>query len=1241
MSTSCEGIRACGNDGTRGDCCNPGTPNDSKYVQICNSLPPKPSCCDGRPKEKCDGESTSSEEACTELPRSDSLDIEGSAAREHVTIHISGMDCTGCGTKMENTLAQISGISNPDVTFVSGKASFKLDTRIASIEHVMSLVEKRTGFKCSRIIEGYQHMDVHMSAEIAQQIERDCIEGLVSVTRAKSTYRITYNPQFIGARDLLPPGVELAPPAANPSDAGERLRLLRTAWLTCVAAVLTIPVVVLNWSPNSVSRRTRDITSLILATAVQAIAVPEFYAKALKSLVFARIVEMDMLVVISITAAYCYSVVAFGLTEAGVQLEQKAFFETSTLLITLILLGRLIAAFARVKAVRAVSMRSLQAKETLLLGLNCEVTPIDARLLQFGDSIVVGPHSSIVTDGVVTSGSSTVDESMMTGETVPIRKEKGNSVIAGTLNGEGSLHVRITRLPGANSIDDIAKSVETALDVKPKIQDLADRVASWFVPVVVATSILVFVIWIGIALEVRGSTPGGAVGTAITYAIAVLAVSCPCALGLAVPMVLVIAGGAAARAGVVIKAADATERGYKVTDVVFDKTGTLTTGTLSVVREEPLDSKVSANDAFCVVRALVKDDGHPVSRAVASHLGKVPRDELSLSDIRSVAGQGVQACWDRSDVKVGNPFWLGCEDLEAVSTILAQGMTCLCLAIDGYPVFAFGLESEIRSEAFSATSALHSRGITCHIVSGDHAKTVNAIALALHIDPAHTASRHSPTQKQEYVKALQDAGKLVLFCGDGTNDAVALAQANVGVQLGTASDVAGAVADAVLLSGLDGVLTLLDISKRAFSRVLFNFVWAAVYNIFAVLLAAGAFVKIRIPPAKEGIEVKSSLAPVSCFVLRSDWSESSQISRSTSTLFMAREHSTITTYGTDFDILEMPICIECRYPVSALYTTYSKADDKALGKGVRLTQCPNCKIPFADKYVEHDFVVLFIDLVLIKPQVSALSLTSLAFGCGTMASGMFVVFGIRSFQVYRHLLFNRLGRADDRFDPSIIRLGVLLLLFDVYLTWARIEKATPSSPALPLAPPPPFPSSQSNISNTTMADFTPTTANSASLLASQPILIQYLFFLALCAVETASFHMPIRWLLSIKFPRPLSSLIPYYPHKALISTALLVSSFTKLFPLLLLVWNYDLPSSASAVSWAVIINNVAALEILLDCGYVRAALLAAVGAVFRAGVGWCILRAVGVGGGVAAAGVVETGDVIELWRRFVGSVGLV
>ena len=202
-----------------------------------------------------------------------------------------------------------------------------------------------------------------------------------------------------------------------------------------------------------------------------------------------------------------------------------------------------------------------------------------------------------------------------------------------------------------------------------------------------------------------------------------------------------------------------------------------------------------------------------------------------------------------------------------------------------------------------------------------------------------------------------------------------------------------------------------------------------------------------------------------------------------------------------------------------------------------------------------------------------------------------------------------MSQPNNAWQPSIIRLGVLLLLFDVYLTWARIEKATPSTPALPLTPPPPFTSGLTNA--TAQPGASNSTDRPSNALASQPILLQYLFFLALCAIETASFHIPIRTLLSSPFPRPFAAVIPHYPHKALISTALLVSSFTKLFPLLLLVWNYDLPSSASAVSWAVIINNVAALEILLDCGYVRAALLAAVGAVCRAGVGWVSFPAVG------------------------------
>ncbi|CCX34154.1 Similar to Protein arv1; acc. no. Q9HDX5 [Pyronema omphalodes CBS 100304] len=266
------------------------------------------------------------------------------------------------------------------------------------------------------------------------------------------------------------------------------------------------------------------------------------------------------------------------------------------------------------------------------------------------------------------------------------------------------------------------------------------------------------------------------------------------------------------------------------------------------------------------------------------------------------------------------------------------------------------------------------------------------------------------------------------------------------------------------------------------------------------------------------------------------------------------------------------ICIECSYPVQSLYTAYSSADDKSLGRGVRLTQCPRCK-RFADKYVEHDFVVLFIDMVLIKPQV------------------------------YRHLLFNHLGRTDDKLDGSIKRLGVLLLLFDVYLTWARIEKSIPTS---------------------------------HPQILSQPIVVQYLFFrtpppfspllralrFCFCLTESLLFHATIRFLsfYLLRFPRPNA-----------VSTALLVSSCTKLFPILMVIWKYDVPAAARSVGWAVVVNNVEALRILLNVDYVRAAALTGAGAVVRAGVSGAVLRAAGLGGE-------ETGGGWEGWGEWVGGM---
>ncbi|KAI7501544.1 heavy metal translocatin [Hortaea werneckii] len=768
------------------------------------------------------------------------------AAREHVVLNVTGMTCTGCSKKLTNVLHGIPGLSNIKVTFVSGTAAFELDpgNERISVEDIVTLVERQTGFKLARVTSGYMHLDVLLESSSIRHLEEASPDGLVSVekVRGKHFYRITYDPTLVGARDLLPHNAALAPPVPDSTLTEGKKRLVNMTLAFLLSAVFTIPVVVLNWSNTSVPRQTREITALILATIPQLITVPEFYAGAIKALIFSRMIEMDMLVVISITAAYFYSIVAFALYEARISVKEAAFFETSSLLITLVLLG---------------------LETTHIVQPDGATIELDARLLQFGDTIRVAPHTRIVTDVDVISGASAVDESMLTGEANPVPKQAGDSLVAGTLNGPGVLEGRLRRLPGANSLTDIANLVEKALGSKPRIQDLADKVASWFIPTIVAIAIATLIIWSVVALRVRGENAGGAIGTAITYGIAVLAISCPCALGLAVPMVLVIAGGVAARAGVVIREADAIERGYKTTDVVFDKTGTLTKADLTVATmSSPQMRNVTHEEALALTNILVSGNSHPVSQAIGLYLKGHDGLEPKIDHVNSVPGAGIEAKWKSFTVKAGNPYWNSTDTEPCVRDIIEAGMTAFSVTIDGTLILAFGLHSQIRDEAASVVQALQRQNIRCHIVSGDTDKAVQGIASRVGIEASNVASRHSPAQKMEFVKQLQSDGRIVLFCGDGTNDAVAIAQANVGVQVGTASDVTNGVCDVTLLGGLEGILALLDISKRAFSRITFNFVWAAVYNVFAVLLASGALVKFRIPPAYAGLGEIVSVCPV-------------------------------------------------------------------------------------------------------------------------------------------------------------------------------------------------------------------------------------------------------------------------------------------------------------------------------------------------------------------------------------------
>jgi heavy metal translocating P-type ATPase len=572
---------------------------------------------------------------------------------------------------------------------------------------------------------------------------------------------------------------------------------------------------------------------------------------------------MDLLIVLSTSAAYVFSVVAYAYLVSGRPLATGEFFETSTLLVTLIMVGRWVACLARNKAAESVSVGGLQSQTAVLVEEKGD-REIDARLLQFGDVFRVGPDAKVPTDGVVLVGESEMDEAMLTGESVPVAKEKGDKVVAGSVNGWGVLRVRVTRLPGDNTISTIAGMVDQAKLEKPKIQDIADRVASYFVPVVVCLTVITFVTWLAIGMTVRRQSGSEAATEAITYAITVLIVSCPCAIGLAVPMVIVVATGVAAKRGVIFKSAHSIETAYKTTDVVFDKTGTLTSGVLSVVEEKYISEDPDFTKTLLL--GLLTGINHPVSAAIATHLSSQTVLSTTVQNTKTIPGKGVQSTFQNKSLRAGNSRWLNLTAHPHIQPLLTRGLTTFCFTIDSTLVAAFGLQDTLRSDALDTVQRLHLRRVNVHILSGDDEGAVSAVAAQLNIPETNVRARCAPQDKQAYIKDLVDTAsqrKVVLFVGDGTNDAVAIAQASIGVHVSSGAELARSAADVVLMRpDLSCVLTIMNVSRKAMRRVAFNFGWSFVYNLFAVLLGAGAFVDVRIPPEYAGLGELVSVLPV-------------------------------------------------------------------------------------------------------------------------------------------------------------------------------------------------------------------------------------------------------------------------------------------------------------------------------------------------------------------------------------------
>lgn len=799
---------------------------------------------------------------------------------EHVVLSISGMTCTGCETKLNRTLANVPAVKDLRTSLVLSRAEFNIDLRLGLAEEVIKHLERTTEFKCERIQNPGSYLDLIVPGELSKFTSQTWPEGVIDMALVdKQTVRVFFDPKIVGTRDLtekfwgLP--IELASPRGDPTlETGNR-HVRHIGYLTLLSAALTIPVLVMAWAPLPEREVAYSSASFALATVVQVVIAGPFYPKALKALVFSWVVEMDLLIVLSTSAAYIFSVVSFGYLIKGRPLSTGQFFETSTLLVTLIMVGRWAAALARQRAVESISIRSLQASTAILVDKEFATErEIDIRLLQYGDTFKVLPEARIPTDGTVITGSSEVDESMLTGESKLVEKYPKSVVIAGSINGSGVMTVRLNRLPSDNTINAIAAMVDEAKLSKPKLQDLADRVASYFVAIVVTLTIITFVIWVAVGMTIRAHDGSEATIQAITYAITVLIVSCPCAIGLAVPMVIVIASGVAAERGIIFKSADAIEVAHKTSHVVFDKTGTLTRGKLSVVATDCIDE-----DKLPLLLGLVEHSRHPVSVAVAAHLRSTGIMTSTVIEPKSLPGRGVEATSGGQRLRAGNSHWLGVSGHELVRSILSEGYTTFCFTIDNILISVFRLRDELRSDAARTVEALQQRGILVHMVSGDDDGAVQTLSSQLGILHDNVRSRSSPADKRDYVQMLlgtsTDRKKpVVVFCGDGTNDAVALAQATIGVHMNEGTDVAQSAADVVLMRpSLDGILAMMDTSRKSVNRIKFNFAWSLVYNTFAVLLAAGAFVNARIPPEFAGLGELVSVLPVIAAAVLLRWSK--------------------------------------------------------------------------------------------------------------------------------------------------------------------------------------------------------------------------------------------------------------------------------------------------------------------------------------------------------------------------------
>jgi Cu+-exporting ATPase len=710
---------------------------------------------------------------------------------ENTTLKLRGMSCASCASSIENAINSVPGVNECIVNFGVEQATVKYDPRKTNLEAIQKAVDA-AGYSAyplqeQNLMTGEDDAEKrHRLRESRDLMRKVVVGGIISIVL------------LIGSLPMM---------------TGLHLPFI-PAWLH------------------------NPWVQLILTTPVQFWCGYSFYINGWKALK-RHAATMDTLIALGTSAAYFYSLfpTLFPSFFINQGLTPDVYYETAAVVITLILLGRLFENRARGQTSEAIrKLIGLQAKTARLIRNGREVdVPIEE--VQIGDVILVRPGEKIPVDGEVIEGASTIDEAMVTGESLPVKKQPGDEVIGATINKTGSFKFRATRVGSDTVLAQIVQLVQQAQGSKAPIQRLADQVTGWFVPAVIAIALLTFIIWFNFT---------GNVTLALLTTVGVLIIACPCALGLATPTSIMVGTGKGAENGILIKGAESLELAHKIQTIVLDKTGTITQGKPTVTDFVTVNGTANGNEIRLVqlTASVERNSEHPLAEAVVRYAQSQEVALASVKEFEAITGSGVQGIVSGHLVQIGTQRWMS--ELGIDTQALQQdkerleylGKTAIWITVDGQIQGLMGISDAIKPTSIQAIRALQKLGLEVVMLTGDNYRTAETIAREVGIKRVLAEVR--PDQKAATVQKLQSEGKIVAMVGDGINDAPALAQADVGMAIGTGTDVAIAASDITLISGdLRSIVSAIQLSRATIRNIRQNLFFAFIYNVAGIPIAAG------------------------------------------------------------------------------------------------------------------------------------------------------------------------------------------------------------------------------------------------------------------------------------------------------------------------------------------------------------------------------------------------------------------